>query len=120
MSYAAFVSSPDEGRKLLKRDLPARIESLCYMWPHRKQGWKAVSKEHRSGGPASGEPAGRDLQEEPRPVSNRMLAIFFAALAAALVLGYIFLNKLADISREEDCMLSRAKNCAATELPSNR
>jgi hypothetical protein len=77
-----------------------------------------VSKEHRGGEP--GEPADRGVNEEPRPVSNQMLAIFFAALAAALVLGYLFVNKLADISREEDCMLSRAKNCAATELPSNR
>ena len=120
MFCAAFASSPGEGRKLLKSDLPARTESVCYMWPRLKQGCKAVSKEHRNGGPASEEPADRGLHEEPQPVSNRMLAIFFAALAAALVLGYLFLNKLADISREEDCMLSRAKNCAATELPSNR
>jgi hypothetical protein len=61
---------------------------------------------------------GRDA--EPQPVSNRMLAIFFAALFAALVLGYLFLNKLVDISRQEDCMLSHAKSCAATELPSRR
>jgi hypothetical protein len=79
-----------------------------------------VSKEHPSDGPASPQPADRGRHEEPRPVSNQMLAIFFAALAAALVLGYLFLNKLVDISREEDCMLSRAKNCAATELPSSR
>ena len=81
---------------------------------------EAVSKEHRRGGPALGERPDRGLNEEPRPVSNQGLAIFFAALAAALVLGYLFLNKLVDISREEDCMLSRAKNCSATELPSNR
>jgi len=49
-----------------------------------------------------------------------MLAIFFAGLFAALVLGYLFLNKLVDISHQEDCMLSHAKNCAATELPSRR
>ena len=49
-----------------------------------------------------------------------MLVIFFAALAAALVLGYLLLNRLADISREEDCMLSRSRKCAATELPLNR
>jgi hypothetical protein len=66
------------------------------------------------------EPTQRGIDEEPRLPSNRMLAIFFAALAAALVLGYLFVNKLADISRQEDCMLSRAKNCAAIELPSNR
>jgi hypothetical protein len=60
------------------------------------------------------------LNEEPRPVSNRMLTIFLAALAAALVLGYLLLNKLVDISRQEDCMLSRSKSCAAIELPSSR
>jgi len=49
-----------------------------------------------------------------------MLAIFLVALAAALVLGYLFVNKLADISRQEDCMLSRSKTCAAVELPSPR
>jgi hypothetical protein len=64
--------------------------------------------------------ADRSLNEGPRPVSNRMLAIFLAALAAALVLGYLFVNKLADISRQEDCMLSRSKTCAAVELPSSR
>ncbi|MGC1562643.1 MAG: hypothetical protein WA820_22725 [Bradyrhizobium sp.] len=65
-------------------------------------------------------PADRGHDAEPQPVSNRMLAIFFAALFAALVLGYLFLNKLVDISHQEDCMLSHAKNCAATELPSRR
>jgi hypothetical protein len=49
-----------------------------------------------------------------------MLTIFLAALAAALVLGYLLLNKLVDISRQEDCMLSRSKSCAAIELPSSR
>lgn len=79
-----------------------------------------MSKEPPSDGPASPRRADRGLDEEPRPVSNQGLAIFFAALMAALVLGYLFLNKLVDISREEDCMLSRAKNCAATELSPNR
>ena len=55
-----------------------------------------------------------------RPVSDAALAIFLAALTIALVLGYLFLNKLVDISRQEDCMLSRSKNCAATEIHSDR
>ena len=54
------------------------------------------------------------------PVSDTMLVIFFAALATALVLGYLFLNKLVDISRQEDCMLSRSRGCAAVELPTKR
>ena len=78
-----------------------------------------MSKEDQSGAPPSGKPSGRSDEQEPRPVSDRMLAIFLAALATALVLGYLFLNKLVDISRQEDCMLSRSKNCAAIELPSN-
>jgi hypothetical protein len=48
------------------------------------------------------------------------LAIFLAGLAAALLLGYLFLNKMVDISRQEDCMLAHRNNCAATELPSDR
>ena len=46
-----------------------------------------------------------------------MLAIILVALAVALVLGYLFLNKLIDISRQEDCMLAHKKNCAAIALP---
>jgi hypothetical protein len=34
------------------------------------------------------------------------------------VLGYLFLNKMLDISQQEDCMLAHRKNCAAIELPS--
>jgi hypothetical protein len=45
-----------------------------------------------------------------------VLALFFVFLAAALVLGYLFLNKMVDISREEDCALAHRKNCAAFEL----
>jgi hypothetical protein len=67
-----------------------------------------------------GEPSKPASGEGSRPVSDAMLAIFLATLTIALVLGYLFLNKLVDISRQEDCMLSRSRNCAATELPSDR
>ena len=50
-------------------------------------------------------------------VSNRGLVIVFAPLAAALVLGYLLLDKLVDISREEDCALAHRYNCSAVELP---
>lgn len=40
-----------------------------------------------------------------------------ALLALALVLGYLFLNKLVQISQEEDCGLAHRRNCAAVESP---
>jgi hypothetical protein len=77
-----------------------------------------VSKEQQDrGAPPSRESPDRDDYPQLRPVSDGMLAIFFGLLAIALVLGYLFLNKLVDISRQEDCMLSRSKSCAAVELP---
>ena len=80
---------------------------------------KTVSNEKQNGRQQAEQPPNRD-NDALAPVSDRMLAIFIAALAAALVLGYLFVIKLADISREEDCMLSRGKKCAAIELPANR
>ena len=52
------------------------------------------------------------------PIPDAALALFLVVLAAALVLGYLFLNKMLDISQQEDCMLAHRKNCAAIELPS--
>jgi len=46
-------------------------------------------------------------------------ALILALVAAALVLGYLLLNKLADISRDEDCALAHRKNCAAIEMSSS-
>jgi hypothetical protein len=72
-----------------------------------------------SGAPApSGEPSHRGY--DSRPIPDRLLAIFLAALVLAMVLGYLFLNKLVDISVEEDCALAHRKNCAASEIPSGR
>jgi hypothetical protein len=51
-------------------------------------------------------------------ISDAALALFLVGLAAALVLGYLFLNKMLDISQQEDCMLAHRKDCAAIELPS--
>jgi len=80
-----------------------------------------LSAKGKSGGAApSGEPPDHGNDPNLRPVSDAMLAIFLAALAVALVLGYLFLNKLVDISRQEDCMLSRSPNCAAAESPADR
>jgi len=57
---------------------------------------------------------------DSRPIPDRLLAIFLAVLVVALVLGYLFVNKLAEISSEEDCALARRKNCAAVDVPSGR
>ena len=40
-----------------------------------------------------------------------------ALLALALVLGYLFLNKLVQISQEEDCGLAHRRNCGAVVAP---
>jgi hypothetical protein len=56
-------------------------------------------------------------EDAMRPVSNRGLAIFFAMLITALVLGYLFVNKLVDMSQEEDCALGHRYNCGAVVAP---
>jgi hypothetical protein len=60
----------------------------------------------------------RDEEADARPISNRRLAMFFVALAIALVLGYLLLSKLVDMSQEEDCALAHRRNCGASEMPS--
>ena len=76
----------------------------------------------QSGGapPQSGPPhrLGPSHQLQPHeapPVSNAMLGIILVAVVAALVFGYLFLSKLIDMSRQEDCMLAHNKTCAAVE-----
>jgi hypothetical protein len=59
----------------------------------------------------------REHDAGTRPVSDRMIAIFFVALATALVLGYLLLSKLADMSQEEDCALAHRRSCEAGVLP---
>ena len=61
----------------------------------------------------------RQHHSSPPPVSDAVLALFLGILAAVLVLGYLFLNKLVDISHQEDCILAHRKDCAAIELPSS-
>jgi hypothetical protein len=50
-------------------------------------------------------------------LSTRGLAIVFGGLAIALVAGYLLLNKLTDMSQEEDCALGHRYNCGAVEVP---
>jgi hypothetical protein len=67
------------------------------------------------GAPRQSGPPPRLQEHEAPPVSNAMLGIILVAVAAALVFGYLFLSKLIDISRHEDCMLAHNKTCAAIE-----
>jgi hypothetical protein len=48
----------------------------------------------------------RPSEENAQHLSTRGLLIVFASLAVALVLGYLLLNKLVDMSQEEDCALA--------------
>jgi hypothetical protein len=78
-----------------------------------------VSTKDESGAPApSGKPSIRGYDE--RPIPDALLAIFLAALAMALVLGYLFLNKMVAISQQDDCILGHRANCAATQSPTTR
>jgi hypothetical protein len=78
-----------------------------------------VSTKDEGGAPApSRKPSHRGYDE--RPIPDALLAIFLAALAMALVLGYLFLNKMVAISQQDDCILGHRANCAATQSPSTR
>ncbi len=59
----------------------------------------------------------RPGNEGAQHLSTRGLLIVFASLAAALLLGYLLLNKLVDMSQEEDCALAHRYNCGAVEVP---
>jgi len=67
--------------------------------------------------PASPAAPGKAAAETNQYLSTRGLVIVFAGLALALVLGYFLLNKLIDISQEEDCALAHRYNCGAVEVP---
>ena len=75
---------------------------------------------HDSGEPAPPIEPSKPSDGDTQPLSTKGLVIVFAALATALVLGYLFINKLVDISREEDCALAHRYNCGAVEVPSTR
>jgi hypothetical protein len=80
------------------------------------QGENVMNQE--SGRPAPTiEPRQPDPGEWPQPPSNTGVALFFGALAVALVVGYLFVNKLVDMSQEEDCALAHRYNCGAVEVP---
>jgi uncharacterized membrane protein len=60
----------------------------------------------------------RHSDENVRPISDRVVAIFLVFLFAIVVLGYLLLTKLADDSRAGNCMMEHRKNCGAIEWPS--
>ncbi|MBV9458437.1 MAG: hypothetical protein JO141_13090 [Bradyrhizobium sp.] len=62
--------------------------------------------------------SGRRDRNSPPPIPGPVLALILALLAVAVVLGYLLVNKLADISRDDDCILAHRKNCAAIEMSS--
>jgi hypothetical protein len=62
--------------------------------------------------------SGRGDRNSPPPIPGTVLALILALLAVALVLGYLLVNKLAAMSRDEDCGLAHRKNCAAIEMSS--
>ena len=67
-----------------------------------------------------GRPPGRPSrpgQENAQYLSTRGLFIVFAGLAAALVLGYLLVSKLVNISQEEGCALAHRYNCGVVEVP---
>ncbi len=68
--------------------------------------------EHQSGhSEPPSEPSNRGDEDGSASLPGSVLAIIFAILAVALVGGYLFVNKLADISHQEDCVLARRNNC---------
>jgi hypothetical protein len=48
---------------------------------------------------------------EQGSLSNSFVALVFAGIAVALVLGYLFVNKLIDMGQQEDCALAHRYNC---------
>lgn len=70
---------------------------------------------HRLGASDQLGPSDQLREHEAPPVSTAMLGIILVAVAAALVFGYLFLSKLIDISRQEDCVLAHNRTCVAIE-----
>jgi hypothetical protein len=66
--------------------------------------------------PASPRAPAKPDSQAAEYLSTRGLAITIAGVAIALVLGYLLVNKLVDISQEEDCALARRYNCGASEV----
>jgi hypothetical protein len=73
--------------------------------------------EQEGGRPAPPVEASKPGNEDAQYLSTRGLLIVFGTLAVGLVLGYFLVNKLVNISQEEDCALAHRYNCGAVEVP---
>lgn len=114
-----FIAAIQTGSFSSRLGPPYRDVSSPRIRPSRL---KARDMSMKDGG---GRSAPSDIRRSPdsngglRPVSDAALAMR-AALATALVLGYLLLDARTDISREENCMLPRSRNCGAIELHPDR
>jgi hypothetical protein len=70
-----------------------------------------LSGKDRSGSEPSEEPSNHSDDDGSRSIPNGVLAMILVILAVVLVLGYLFVNKMADISHQEDCALAHRNNC---------
>jgi hypothetical protein len=58
--------------------------------------------------------------DSEQTLSARDILVILTVLALVCVGGYFLLNKLIDVSRQEDCLLAGRRNCAPIEVPSSR
>jgi high-affinity Fe2+/Pb2+ permease len=63
----------------------------------------------------SGVPSSTERRGGERAPSGSAIALMLAGAAVAIVLGYLFLMKLIDISRQGDCLLAHRRDCATGE-----
>jgi len=70
-----------------------------------------------NGKPASDTSPSKRANQPMQPLSTQGLLIVFAALAVAVVLGWLLLNKLVSMSQDEDCALAQRYNCGAIVVP---
>jgi hypothetical protein len=69
---------------------------------------------NRSG---SGKQDDNDGEQTLSPIA---ILVILITIALVCIGGYFLLMKLADVSREEDCLLAGRRNCAPIEVPSRR
>jgi len=71
--------------------------------------------EHRS--PSElGNPQIGNRREDRGPPTSAVLVVLIL-IAAACFAGYFLLNKLIDISRDDDCLLAHRSDCGAIPVP---
>jgi hypothetical protein len=76
-------------------------------------------KDESSNRSPSGHPRHSDRGGNPA-LPGAVILVILTVIALVCVIGYFFLMKLIEISRQEDCMLAGRRNCAPIEVPSGR